>query len=138
MAKHSSLPSPDMIPRRRAAPPPSPETAMLTPRADSPAPATTPAPVSPPPLPAASPAPSPAPVAAAPAPAPVPPRPAPAPAPEGRVRALQGKVPHRKIGVRLDRERYQRLKRHAADHGLSVEEIAIAALDRYLGPRNGS
>jgi hypothetical protein len=54
------------------------------------------------------------------------------------VRALQGKVPHRKIGVRLDRERYQRLKRHAADHGLSVEEIAIAALDRYLGPRNGS
>jgi hypothetical protein len=54
------------------------------------------------------------------------------------VKALRGKTPHRKIGVRLDRERYQRLKRHAADHGLSVEEIAIAALDRYLGDRNGS
>jgi hypothetical protein len=135
MAKHSSLPSPDMIPRRRAAPPPSPEAAMLTPRVDSPAQPPAPAPS---PGPAASPTPSPAPAAAAPAPTPPRPAPAPAPAAEGRVRALQGKVPHRKIGVRLDRERYQRLKRHAADHGLSVEEIAIAALDRYLGPRNGS
>ena len=136
MAKHSSLPSPDMIPRRRAAPPPSPEAAMLTPRVESPVPvptppvAVSPAPT-PPPSPAASSVPSPTPAAPA-------PTPAPAPATEGRVRALQGKVPHRKIGVRLDRERYQRLKRHAADHGLSVEEIAIAALDRYLGPRNGS
>jgi hypothetical protein len=57
---------------------------------------------------------------------------------EGRVRALRGKIPHRKIGVRLDRERYQRLKRHAVDHGLSVEEIAIAALDRYLTERKSS
>jgi hypothetical protein len=140
MAKHSSLPSPDMIPRRRAAPPPSPEAALLTGRADAPAPAASPPPVvapAPPPMPL----PAPPPVAAAPVAAPAPrpaPTPAPAPAPEGRVKALQGKVPHRKIGVRLDRERYQRLKRHAADHGLSVEEIAIAALDRYLGDRNGS
>ena len=61
-----------------------------------------------------------------------------APIEEGRVKALRGKIPHRKIGVRLDRERYQRLKRHAVDHGLSVEEIAIAALDRYLADRRSS
>lgn len=122
MAKHSSLPSPDMIPRRRATPPPSPEAALTAP------------PPLPEPMVSAPPAaPMPAhvrmPVAAAPTPPPA------APAPEGRVRALRGKIPHRKIGVRLDRERYQRLKRHAVDHGLSVEEIAIAALDRYLTER---
>jgi hypothetical protein len=133
MAKQSSLPSPDMIPRRRAAPPPSPEAALLTPRVEAPTPAPAPTPAE-----APAPSPHPAPLAASPRPAAPAPAPTPAPEPEGRVRALQGKVPHRKIGVRLDRERYQRLKRHAADHGLSVEEIAIAALDRYLGPRNGS
>ncbi len=136
MAKHSSLPSPDMIPRRRATPPPSPEAVMI---AAQPEPAVVPAPVPPPKLPEpmvsappAAPAPMRAAVAAAPTPPPT------APAEEGRVRALRGKVPHRKIGVRLDRERYQRLKRHAVDHGLSVEEIAIAALDRYLGGRTSS
>jgi hypothetical protein len=133
MAKHSSLPSPDMIPRRRATPPPSPEAALMTPRPQT---------ESAPPPAAATPIPAPAPAIVAARAAPVPATPAPArmppPAaaePEGRVRALRGKVPHRKIGVRLDRERYQRLKRHAVDHGLSVEEIAIAALDRYLADK---
>lgn len=133
MAKHSSLPSSDMIPRRRATPPPSPEQALI---ATPPEPA--PAPV------AMAPAPSPAPIAppsaVTPPPAKIvaaPPQTA-VPIEEGRVRALRGKIPHRKIGVRLDRERYQRLKRHAADHGLSVEEIAIAALDRYLADRRSS
>ena len=136
MAKHSSLPSPDMIPRRRATPPPSPEAVLI---GAQPEPAPTPVPIPPPTLPepmvsatqaAQIAVPARAPVAAAPAPA--------APVEEGRVRALRGKTPHRKIGVRLDRERYQRLKRYAVDHGLSVEEIAIAALDRYLGDRNAS
>ena len=131
MAKHSSLPSPDMIPRRRAQPPPSPEAGLMAAQPD-PVPAPAPTPIPPPPLP--EPMVSPAPVApmarAAPPPA--------APAEEGRVKALRGKIPHRKIGVRLDRERYQRLKRHAVDHGLSVEEIAIAALDRYLADRRSS
>jgi hypothetical protein len=130
MAKHSSLPSPDMIPRRRATPPPSPEAALMTPRPQPETPPPAVATQMPAPAPAAIAAPA-APVLAAPARA-VPPT---AAEPEGRVRALRGKVPHRKIGVRLDRERYQRLKRHAVDHGLSVEEIAIAALDRYLADK---
>jgi hypothetical protein len=136
MAKHSSLPSPDMIPRRRVSPPPSPEAGMI---ATPPEPALAPAPIPPPPLP--EPMVSPAPIApiARPERAAVTVAPPPAaPAEEGRVRALRGKIPHRKIGVRLDRERYQRLKRHAVDHGLSVEEIAIAALDRYLADRRSS
>jgi hypothetical protein len=139
MAKHSSLPSPDMIPRRRATPPPSPEAGLI---AAQPDPAPAPAPIPPPPLP--EPMVSPAPIAPT-APMARPARaavsaasPPAAQAEEGRVRALRGKIPHRKIGVRLDRERYQRLKRHAADHGLSVEEIAIAALDRYLADRRSS
>lgn len=141
MAKHSSLPSPDMIPRRRATPPPSPEAGLVA-RQPQPQPENVAPPVG-----AATPTPAPAATSAAPvmaaahvapalAAAPRAPQAA-APEPEGRVRALRGKVPHRKIGVRLDRERYQRLKRHAVDHGLSVEEIAIAALDRYLAePRS--
>jgi hypothetical protein len=136
MAKHSSLPSSDMIPRRRATPPPSPEAGLI---AAQPDPTPVPAPTPPPPLP--EPMVSPAPIApiAPPARAAVTAAPPPpAPTEEGRVRALRGKIPHRKIGVRLDRERYQRLKRHAADHGLSVEEIAIAALDRYLADRRSS
>lgn len=135
MAKHSSLPSPDMIPRRRATPPPSPEAGLMAAQPD-PTPAPAPAPIPPPPLPEPmmSPAPMarPAREAAAAAPPPA------AHVEEGRVKALRGKIPHRKIGVRLDRERYQRLKRHAVDHGLSVEEIAIAALDRYLADRRSS
>lgn len=130
MAKHSSLPSPDMIPRRRASPPPSPEAVLIaTPPEPAPiamAPSPSPAPIAPP----VAVTPPPPTVVVAPPPA--------APIEEGRVRALRGKIPHRKIGVRLDRERYQRLKRHAVDHGLSVEEIAIAALDRYLADRRSS
>jgi hypothetical protein len=133
MAKHSSLPSPDMIPRRRATPPPSPEAGLI---AAQPDPTPAPAPIPPPPLPEPMVSPAPAAPIARPAVSAAPP-PA-AQAEEGRVRALRGKIPHRKIGVRLDRERYQRLKRHAVDHGLSVEEIAIAALDRYLADRRSS
>jgi hypothetical protein len=133
MAKHSSLPSPDMIPRRRATPPPSPEAGLI---AAQPDPTPAPAAIPPPPLPEPMVSPAPvAPIARAAASAAPPPA---VQAEEGRVRALRGKIPHRKIGVRLDRERYQRLKRHAVDHGLSVEEIAIAALDRYLADRRSS
>jgi hypothetical protein len=123
-----------MIPRRRATPPPSPEVGLIATPPE-------PAPVAMTPTP--SPAPIAAPIAAPVAVTPPPPKVVAAPPPsapieEGRVRALRGKIPHRKIGVRLDRERYQRLKRHAVDHGLSVEEIAIAALDRYLADRRSS
>jgi hypothetical protein len=133
MAKHSSLPSPDMIPRRRATPPPSPEAVLIA-TPPEPAPVVIPAPPLPEPMVSAPPAMP----AAPPARAPVAAAPPAVAAEEGRVRALRGKIPHRKIGVRLDRERYQRLKRHAVDHGLSVEEIAIAALDRYLADRRSS
>jgi hypothetical protein len=43
---------------------------------------------------------------------------------------LVGRV--KKVGVRLDVERYVKLRTYAAQHDLTGEEVLVAALDAYL------
>jgi hypothetical protein len=38
----------------------------------------------------------------------------------------------KKVGVRLDNDRYVRLKTFAAQHNMTGEEVLTAALDAYL------
>jgi hypothetical protein len=38
----------------------------------------------------------------------------------------------KKVGVRLDNDRYVRLKTFAAQHDMTGEEVLMAALDAYL------
>jgi hypothetical protein len=39
---------------------------------------------------------------------------------------------NKKVGVRLDNDRYVRLKTFAAQHNMTGEEVLTAALDAYL------
>jgi hypothetical protein len=50
-------------------------------------------------------------------------------APHGDFRLL---TKSKKIGVRLDNERYVRLRTYAAQHDMTGEQVMIAALDAYL------
>lgn len=53
-------------------------------------------------------------------------------APHGDFRLL---TKSKKIGVRLDNERYVRLRTYAAQHDMTGEQVMIAALDDYFKGR---
>ncbi len=44
-----------------------------------------------------------------------------------------GGEPRRKVGVRLDLERYEAFKAFGARNGLTGEQVLLCALDRLLG-----
>jgi hypothetical protein len=46
--------------------------------------------------------------------------------------ALSALSRSKKVGVRLDNDRYVRLKTFAAQHDMTGEEVLMAALDAYL------
>ena len=55
-----------------------------------------------------------------------------APEPPAKADAPKGTAGTTAVTVRLDSTRYRQLKIHGLDHGLSNQEILVAALDAYL------